>query len=68
MKKMSKKAFCEEFSDEFAKIFVDVFVLKHKKPKNYDEYCDDFMISLSTSKLKSNELLKAKVVSMVEDK
>lgn len=65
---MKKKeySFIDEFSDNYSKLFVEMFVIRYGEIKNMDKFVDDFKSCLSKSKNKSVALFTEKVANMLK--
>ncbi len=65
---MKKKevSFIEEFSDNYAVLFVEMFIIRYGEIKDIDEFVNDFKQCLLKSKNKSVRLFTEKVANIIK--
>lgn len=63
-----KHKFLEEYSENFADLFVEMFAVRYGSIDNYDEFIEDFKECVSLTRKKMKIKLTAKIVDNVTKK
>ena len=64
--KKKEASFIEEFSNNYAVLFVEMFIIRYGEIKDIDEFVNDFKRCLLKSKNKSVRLFTEKVANIIK--